>query len=72
MAAILCLSAPASATVSTLDFPGGGRALERLLEQVHKHKKVKVVVKRAGDDGGGSTSTTTTPSTVVQGTIQPR
>jgi hypothetical protein len=55
-------SAPAFARTTMADFRGGGEAIERLLERIHKHKHKKVVVRRPGDD---TTSTSTSTDTAV-------
>jgi hypothetical protein len=72
--AIAFLSAPAFATTTLADFRGQGQALERLLERVHKHKKVKVVIRRPGDDASGPSTTATTPkiTTAPTGAVEPR
>ncbi|MEA2759728.1 MAG: hypothetical protein QOH65_2341 [Methylobacteriaceae bacterium] len=71
MLAVFALaSAPAFARTTLADFRGGGEAIDRLLAKVHKHKKMKVVVKRPGDDTAG-TSTSTDTSTTATPTGKP-
>jgi hypothetical protein len=64
------------ATTTEADFGRGGEGIEKLLAKVHKHKKLKFVVKIPGDGGAGGTAgtKTTTPTSTgaTTGDIQPR
>jgi hypothetical protein len=61
MLAVFALaSAPAFARATLADFRGGGEATDGLLAKVHKHKKMKVVVRRPGDDTAGTSTDTST------------
>jgi hypothetical protein len=66
MLAIFALAtAPAFARTTLADFRGGGEAIERLLERVHKHKHKKIVVRRPGDDTAGTSTSTDTSANPI-------
>jgi hypothetical protein len=60
LAVFTLASAPAYARTTLADFRGGGEAIERLLERIHKHNKI--VVRRPGDE---ITSTSTSTNTLA-------
>ena len=61
LAVFTLASAPAYARTTLADFRGGGEAIERLLERIHKHKKI--VVRRPGDDPASTSTSTNTSAT---------